>query len=121
MATIEARVPTQAKHPAASTAGKTAKAASKLKGASTRPAANKAETSETFHAERVTKHDRILTLLSRREGTTIPEMMQETDWQQHSVRGFLAGTVKKKLGFTLTSSKTAGDLRRYRIETKRGR
>ena len=47
--------------------------------------------------------------------------MEATGWQQHSVRGFLAGTVKKKLGFTLTSSKTVGDLRRYRIETKRGR
>jgi hypothetical protein len=42
-------------------------------------------------------------------------------WQQHSVRGFLAGTVKKKLGFPLTTSKAAGDVRRYRIETRRGR
>jgi hypothetical protein len=48
-------------------------------------------------------------------------MMQATDWQQHSVRGFLAGTVKKKLGFPLTTSKAAGDVRRYRIETRRGR
>jgi Protein of unknown function (DUF3489) len=51
----------------------------------------------------------------------IEEMMQATDWQQHSVRGFLAGTVKKKLGFSLTASKAAGDVRRYRIETRRGR
>jgi hypothetical protein len=40
-------------------------------------------------------------------------MMQATDWQQHSVRGFLAGTVKKKLGFALTSSK-AGDVLPHR-------
>ena len=42
--------------------------------------------------------------------------MLATDWQQHSVRGFLAGTVKKKLGFPLTSSKTNDGARRYRIE-----
>ena len=121
MTTIEARVPTQAKQATTSAAGKTAKAGSKAKGPSTQLAANKAETSEAYHTARVTKHDRVLTLLSRREGATIPEMMQETDWQQHSVRGFLAGTVKKKLGFALTSKKPEAELRRYRIETKRGR
>jgi hypothetical protein len=42
-------------------------------------------------------------------------MMQATDWQQHSVRGFLEGTVKKKLGFSLTSLKPNGGVRRYRI------
>jgi hypothetical protein len=71
--------------------------------------------------ERITKQERMLTLLSRPEGTSIEEMMKATDWQQHSVRGFLAGTVKKKLGFSLTTSKAAGDVRRYRIETRRGR
>ena len=71
--------------------------------------------------ERVTKQERLLTLLSQAKGASIAEMMQATDWQQHSVRGFLAGTVKKKLGFSLTTSKAAGDVRRYRIETRRGR
>ncbi|PZR80657.1 MAG: hypothetical protein DLM68_19260 [Hyphomicrobiales bacterium] len=71
--------------------------------------------------ERVTKQERVLALLSRPQGASIEEMMQATDWQQHSVRGFLAGTVKKKLGFSLTTSKVAGDGRRYRIETRRGR
>jgi hypothetical protein len=48
-------------------------------------------------------------------------MMQATNWQQHSVRGFLAGTVKKKLGLALVTSKAEGEARRYRIETRRGR
>jgi Protein of unknown function (DUF3489) len=71
--------------------------------------------------ERVTKQERMLNLLSRPEGASIEEMIQATDWQQHSVRGFLAGTVKKKLGFSLTSSRLDADVRRYRIETPRGR
>jgi hypothetical protein len=71
--------------------------------------------------ERVTKQERVLTLLNRPEGASIEEMMQATDWQQHSVRGFLAGTVKMKLGFSLTSSRAADDVRRYRIESRRGR
>jgi hypothetical protein len=76
---------------------------------------------EEPRSERVTKQERMLTLLSRPEGASIAEMMQATDWQQHSVRGFLAGTVKRKLGFSLTSSKSAGGARCYRIETRRGR
>ena len=71
--------------------------------------------------ERVTKQERVLTLLSQPEGASIEEMMQATDWQQHSVRGFLAGTVKRKLGFSLTSLKPNGGVRRYRIDTRRGR
>ena len=48
--------------------------------------------------------------------------MQATEWQQHSVRGFLAGTVKKKMGLALTSSKAEGEVRRYRIAApRRGR
>ena len=71
--------------------------------------------------DRVTKQERVLTLLSQPEGASIEEIMQATDWQQHSVRGFLAGTVKKKLGFPLTSSKLNDGARRYRIETRRAR
>jgi hypothetical protein len=59
--------------------------------------------------------------LNQRNGATIPEMVQATDWQQHSVRGFLAETVKKKLGLNLTSSKSDGELRRYRIVPRRDR
>src|ERR1700680_465139 len=71
--------------------------------------------------ERVTKQERALTLLSQPNGASSAEMMQATDWQQHSVRGFLAGTVKKKLGFSLASAKPNDGVRRYRIETRRAR
>ena len=63
----------------------------------------------------MTKQEMVLDLLSGRKGTTIAEIMQVTSWQQHSVRGFLSGTVKKKLGFDLTSFKGKDDVRRYRI------
>jgi hypothetical protein len=72
-------------------------------------------------AGRSTKQERMLTLLSRPEGASIEEMMQATNWQQHSVRGFLAGTVKKKLGFSLSSAKTADGVRRYHVKARRAR
>jgi hypothetical protein len=49
--------------------------------------------------ERFTKQERLLTLLSQPEGASIEEMMQATDWQQHSVRGFLAGHGEKEARF----------------------
>jgi len=59
--------------------------------------------------------------LSRPEGASIEELIQATNWQQHSVRGFLAGTVKKKMGLSLTSSRVEGEPRRYKIAACRGR
>jgi len=64
-----------------------------------------------------TKQQTCLDLLGRREGATIEELEQATDWQKHSVRGFLAGAVKKKLGLTLISEKPDAGPRRYRIPT----
>lgn len=121
MTTVEARIATKAKRATPSPSVGARKSKPTEKQSSTQSPALTAGPDGELHAARVTKHDRVLTLLSRREGATIPEMMEATGWQQHSVRGFLAGTVKKKLGFKLTSSKAEGEVRRYRIETKRGR
>ena len=70
---------------------------------------------------RTTKQEQVLTLLSGPAGASIEDLTTATDWQKHSVRGFLAGTVKRKLGFNLASSKAKGDVRRYRIQSRRGR
>ena len=61
-----------------------------------------------------TKQGRILAMLRAPSGVTIDAIMRATGWQQHSVRGFLAGVVRKKLGFNLVSAATEGG-RLYRI------
>ena len=56
-----------------------------------------------------------LDLLARKEGAMISELQSATGWQQHSVRGFLAGKVKKLPGMMLTSEKLVGQPRRYHV------
>ena len=62
-----------------------------------------------------TKIEQCLELLTAPDGATIDALQAATGWQAHSVRGFLAGTVKKKLGLILDSEKTEDGVRRYRV------
>jgi hypothetical protein len=62
-----------------------------------------------------TKHARIVTMLRAPAGTTIAAIMTATEWQQHSVRGFLAGVIRKKLGLNLVSEQSDKG-RIYRIK-----
>ena len=61
------------------------------------------------------KAEHLLKKLGSAKGVTIPQMMEATGWQAHSVRGFLSGVVRKKLGYELVSDVGKDGLRRYRI------
>src|ERR1700677_4155888 len=85
-----------------------------------KPASNKrrAPASSRPAARADTKHARIIAMLRKPAGATIAAIMAVTDWQQHSVRGFLAGVVRKKLELNLVSDQTDKG-RVYRIKDSR--
>ncbi|MGE3506993.1 MAG: DUF3489 domain-containing protein [Alphaproteobacteria bacterium] len=61
------------------------------------------------------KQGQMIAMLRRREGATIAEMVEALDWQAHTVRGAMAGALKKRLGLNVTSAKVEGRGRVYRI------
>ena len=86
-----------------STQGKSAKSSSNMAKETPAPRA------------RTTKMEQCLELLTAPDGATIDELQTATGWQAHSVRGFLAGTIKKKLGLVLDSKKADDGVRHYRV------
>ncbi len=62
-----------------------------------------------------TKQAVLIELLTRAEGATLPQMTEATGWQVHTVRGAMAGALKKKLGLEIISEKQPGSDRIYRI------
>jgi uncharacterized protein DUF3489 len=102
-ATIEPRVAKRPAHVALSKAKPVYKAASAKK---------------ATPARRGTKTAKILDLLKRAAGVTLKELMKATSWQAHSVRGFLSGTIGKKMGIRVESSKQPDGDRSYHISSK---
>ena len=80
-----------------------------------RPRSRAVQSSPKTPTRSDTKHARILAMLRAPAGATIAAIMTATEWQQHSVRGFLAGVVRKKLGLNLVSESTDKG-RVYRIK-----
>ena len=96
---------------------------SKRKGARTRKARSASKVRSKAARSRIAGHHqtranskqaRVLALLRRSNGATIATVMRTTGWQPHTVRGFFAAVVRKKLGLRLESEKTDGE-RVYRI------
>ena len=79
-----------------------------------KPAQLTASAAKRPNREPGSKQDRVIAMLKSPAGATIDTMMKATGWQQHSVRGFLAGVVRKRLKLKLGSKKVDSE-RVYRI------
>jgi hypothetical protein len=94
-------------------ATKKAKSAKKASPAKKAPKAAKKATG----ARDGSKTAKILELLKRPDGATAKELMKATGWQAHSLRGFLSGTVRKKMDLAVTSTKGEDGERTYSIKS----
>jgi hypothetical protein len=67
---------------------------------------------------RGSKTAKVLALLKRSSGASLQQLQKATDWQAHSVRGFLSGTLKKNMGLRIDSAKGNDGERTYRLASK---
>jgi hypothetical protein len=97
-----------------SAAAKKSSPASKVTDIAAKPPLSAPEDTTSQEADPGSKQSRVIAMLQSPTGATIPAMMKTAGWQQHSVRGFLAGVVRKRLKLKLSSKRVDGN-RVYRI------
>jgi hypothetical protein len=97
-----------------STAAKKSLHASKVPVIAVKPSLSATDDTTRPKADPGSKQSRVIAMLQSPTGATIAAMIKTTGWQQHSVRGFLAGVVRKRLKLKLSSKKVDGN-RVYRI------
>ena len=108
---------TKGKKKASGAAGSASKAPAKPKGEPKPKAAKKApKAAKPPRSAKMGKGDKIVEMLQRTGGATMADLQKASAWQAHSVRGFLSGVVRKKMGLTVTSIKPEGGERIYCIE-----
>src|SRR4030095_4324840 len=100
--------------PAATKKAKASKKPAKAKKAATPKKTAKA-TKAKGAAKSGSKAAIVLELMRRKDGATLAEIAKATDWQNHSIRGFVSGHVAKKLGLKVESTKNQAGERTYRI------
>lgn len=92
------------------------KAAQQAKAAPKKQAKEKvAKVKEAKLPREFSKKNIVVDLLRRPKGATMAEIAQATDWQNHSIRGFISGNLTKKMGLTVESSKNDAGERTYKI------
>jgi hypothetical protein len=119
-ATKKARAGAQSAHvaPAKPKSGKKATPAKKApKNAKKAEKPGKTAEAEKPAARQGSKTAQILELLKRPGGASLQELMAATEWQPHSVRGFISGTLGKKMGLTVESAKTEDGKRTYSLKS----
>jgi hypothetical protein len=97
----------------AASKGKSGKKATPPKKVAKAP--KKATKAKPEGARQSSKTEKVLELLKRTGGASLAEIMKATDWQAHSVRGFISGTLGKKMGLKVESAKNEGGERVYSI------
>jgi hypothetical protein len=97
-----------------STAAKKSSPAAKVPDTAAKPSLSAPDNTTAKKVDPGSKQSRVIAMLQSPTGATIAAMMKTTGWQQHSVRGFLAGVVRKRLKLKLSSKKVDGS-RVYRI------